>query len=684
MAEIDEILENLLSGEKQKKDKTPQKIEDIIIHILYRLIVGGLGAICLILITLVCAYLIRQQLVKYRTYTTTMEILLMNEKDGGKNSNVASEIIGGITGWNTINNKFDEIKIMSSRPVVARMLKDTHMIDSAYVYQARIKGSPLSQIDSIALLDSKVNSFRKAIQISYEETTSKGSSSIIKLKINGYQGRSKLILNGMVKAYNDHTRDYRNQCYAKTVDFLTYCIDSIRNEINKLDIYEENFSEDNFIVNLNLQNNVYLQTDKENEREIANLQLQRQLLRIIRNYMVEMGQDFKIVPANTGIDDEQINKIVLQFNDLVMRRSNYMTSMGEDAMRVQTINNQIEDQRQAIIVSISKLSEALDIRLSKYEQNLQESNERLMEMPRKQLIMAYIERERNIIVPLYNLLQQKKTETLIAKAGEQDQARIISLPYISESLLFSKSKLFYMIAFAVAFSLAFLYLWKLHLPDLGLQVGDILAKSELPIWGVIPTAPKEVILDDEWRKPDRKGDDSLLIFDSSLRSLLTRVEMKGAQAIVLTSGYKRDGKTFLTHQLANLFIDKQIPFEVIDWKSEPNVKQLILDYKQRCRQEEEKSYLLVDAGSYHENPDLPILSREADATIYCLRAEHSNLESLNFSNYLVEQKLIFNGAVVVAQAEIEQQQAVNFGSFDYKVPSGIGVVLAMFNKKDRK
>lgn len=684
MAEIDEILGNLLSGEKQKKDKTPQKIEDIIIHILYRLIIGGLGAICLILITLVCAYLVRQQLVKYRTYSTTMEILLMNEKDGGKNSNVASEIIGGITGWNTTNNKFDEIKIMSSRPVIARMLKETHLIDSVYVSQARIKGSPLSKNDSITLLYSNIDSFRKSISFSYEETTSKGSSSIISLKINGYQGRSKLILNGMVKAYNDYTRDYRNQCYAKTIDFLSYCIDSIRNEINLLDIYEEEFSEDNYIVNLSLQNNFYLETDKENEKEVANLQLQRQLLRIIRNYMVDMGQDFKIVPANTGIDDDQINKIVLQFNDLVMRRSNYMTSMGEDAMRVQTINNQIEDQRQAIIVSISKLSEALDIRLSKYEQNLQESNNRLMEMPRKQLIMANIDRERSIIVPLYNLLQQKKTETLIAKAGEQDQARVISQPYITESLLFTKGKLFYMIAIAVALGLSFLYLWKLQLPDLGLQVGDILSRSQLPIWGVIPTAPKEVTLDDEWRKPDRKGNDSLVNFDSSLRSLLTRVEMKGAKTIVITSGYKHDGKTFLTHQLANLFIDRQIPFEVLDWKSESNTKQLMLDYKQRRSLEEDDSYLLVDAGSYHENPDLPILSREADVTLYCLRAEHSNRGSLDFSNYLVEKKLIFNGAVVVAQAEIEQQQPVNFGSFDYKVPSGFGVFLALYNKKNNR
>jgi len=684
MADIDDILANLLSGESNKQSKTPQKVESIVVNILQRLITGGLGAFCLILITIICAFVIRRELVKYRTYTTTMEIMLQNEKDSGKNGNVSSQIIGGITGWNTVTNKFDEIKIMSSRSVVLRMLRETHILDSAYVQQALSLGHPLSHADSVSLVDEKVNEFRKAVGISYEETTSKGSSSIIKLTIHGYQGKSKLILNGMVHAYNGHSKEFSDQCYAHTLNFLGYCIDSVRNEINKLDLYEENFSEENFIVNLNLQSSVYLDIDKNNETEVRELQLQQQLIRIIRDYMVDMGQDYKIVPANTGINDDQINKVVLQFNELVMRRSNYMTSMGEDAMRVQTINNQIEDQRQAIIVSISKLSEALDIRLAKFEQNLQESNDRLMTMPRKQLIMSYLAREREIIAPLYSQLQKKRTETLIAQAGEQDQCRVVSSPYVSESLLFAKGKSFYLMSVALALGLAFLFLWKIKLPEPNLQLENILSKSSLPVWGVIPQAPREVFEDDEWRRPGRKGSDRANNFDAALRSLLTHIEMSGAKTIVITSGYRKDGKTFLTHQLANLLIDKGISFEVLDWRSESNLREIINERREPSSSEDAVSYTLIDAGSYHENPELPILSREADTTLYCLRAEYSDLDSLDFSNYAVEQNLIFKGAMVVVQADINQRYAVNYGSFDYEVPSGLGVVFSMIKNNNRK
>ena len=237
---------------------------------------------------------------------------------------------------------------------------------------------------------------------------------------------------------------------------------------------------------------------------------------------------------------------------------------------------------------------------------------------------------------------------------------------------------------ALALGLAFLFLWKIKLPEPNLQLENILSKSSLPVWGVIPQAPREVFEDDEWRRPGRKGSDRANNFDAALRSLLTHIEMSGAKTVVITSGYRKDGKTFLTHQLANLLIDKGISFEVLDWRSESNLREIINERKEPSSSEDAVSYTLIDAGSYHENPELPILSREADTTLYCLRAEYSDLDSLDFSSYAVEQNLIFKGAMVVVQADINQRYAVNYGSFDYEVPSGLGVVFSMIKNNNRK
>lgn len=654
--DLDDIINSLLEGHKENKQ--PQSSNSFVVNVFRRLYKGGIGALLLIVITILSAFIIQKYLSHFRIYTTSMEVMLMKEKDGGRNSNITSEIVGGITGWHTTTNKYDELHIMLSRPVLYRMLRSTNLLDSALYKQSVTIGRKPTHSDTLTLVDKMTREFNKAVLISYSEggPTNKINTSILKLSIKGYQGKSKKILNGIIEAYNANTRAYNNMCYANTMRFLDYCIDSVRQEINKLDDYEVNFSENNFVVNLGQQSSVYLSMDRSNEDEYKDMQLQQQLIQIIRQYMVDMGDDYRIVPANTGIDDEQINKIVLQFNDLVMRRSNFMTSMGEDAMRVQTITNQIEDQRQAIIVSIDKLSQAFDIRLSQAAQNLQESNDRLLSMPRKQLVMAYIARERAIISPLYTSLQQKRTETLIAQATEQDQARIITPPYVTESNLFTSAKNFYLLTIVIGFILAFIYLYKLELPEQNLSVEDVLRRCVLPVWGVLPN------------NNDLGSDDEQERYKTALHSLLTRVEMNESRLLLITSGYNKEGKSHFVQHLANLLLEHNEPCEVFDWHNTPDLLKVIEERKKTG------IYTLIDAGSYHENPDLPLLSRGADATIYCVRAEHSRMASLDFVNYAVKENLLFNGAVVITEALTDCKNAVNFGSFDYIVPSGFAAI----------
>lgn len=658
--EIDDLLVNLLE-EKDKEQKMPQTSNNFVVNVFRRLYKGGIGAILLILLTLFAAFLIQRYLSHFRSYTTSMEVMLMKEKDGGRNSNITSEIVGGITGWHTTTNKYDELHIMLSRPVLYRMLRSTHQLDSALFKQFKEFDHRPTHSDTLALVDRLTREFNKAVEISYTEgSTIKATTSILTLSIKGYQGRSKKILNGIVEAYNANTRAYNNMCYANTLRFLDYCIDSVRQEINRLDNYEVNFSESNFVVNLAQQSNVYLDVDRDNEDEVKNMQLQQQLLQIIRQYMIDMGEDYRVVPANTGIEDNQINTIVLQFNELVMRRSNYMTSMGQDAMRVQTITNQIEDQRQAIIISIDKLSQALDIRLRQAAQNLKESNDRLLKMPRKQLVKDYIQRERSIITPLYTQLQQKRTETLIAQATEQDQARIITPPYVTEAALFANAKKFYLVALLVGIILALIYLYKLELPEQNLSVEDVLARCVIPVWGVLPN-------DGESSESDLPRER----YSTALHALFTRIKMSGSHILLITSGYGREGKSHFTNHLAQLLEQLNEPFEIFDWNETPDLLEII---KNKKSENEDQSYILIDAGSYHENPDLPLLSREVDSTIFSIRAEHSRMASLDFVNYAVKEKLLFNGAVVIAEALTDSQNAVNFGSFDYIVPSGFAAI----------
>ncbi len=632
MEDIDNILA-VLSGKDISKE--PIRHTNLLTSILRRLWHGWIGALSLFIMCVLMAWIIHFPLSNIHHTKTKMDVMLIKEREGNRNNNISYEIVGQITGWSTTTNKYDEMAIMMSKPVVGNMLKKRHVFDNVIMEKVKLLGHILSKEDSVELLQSLTEQYISAIQVTYGEPVKNEKNSIVTLSMTGGAAKqNEEVLSGLVDSYNAYTRDYNNMCYQRTIKFLTHCIDSIRLELDKIDNYDELFSEGNFIVDITEQSKSYLSVDREDEQSVRNMQLQRELLKIIRQYMVDMGGNYVVVPANTGIEDDQINRIVIQFNELVMRRSNFLTSMGEDAMRVQTITNQIEDQRQAIIISIDKLTQAFDIRLAKYEKNKKYSEDRLMTMPHKRIIKEKIARERDIITPLYTLLQQKRVETIIAQSGEQDLARVIAEPYSIDERLFKSSKLIYLFGILLGLLLAGIYLWFIQIPIEKVSLGDVLKDCKLPVWGVLPNSQS---------KPE--------LYHPALEALLTRIRMCGAKNILLTCGYEEDNDGLLTDNLHALFEEKGI--------SDIQVNEL---------------------GCYHDNPDIPELSLKADATIYCIRADYSQMRSLDFVNYILKEGLLKNGAIVVTNAKTNENLTINFGAFDYEVPRGFDAVKSRAKK----
>ncbi len=643
--ELDNLLNDLISqtgglNAKQKKEPLSEKL----IETLRRLRKGWWVVLLIMAICLVLAKLLYVPLSKIHSTTTKMGVMFNKEREANKQGNIANEIVGRITGWTTTTNKYDEIAILTSHVVVGNMLHQTGKLDSVYLKHIQEEGHHLSKEDSIKFVTAYVEDFLKGVEVTYTQTKDNIKTSLITLSMDGKTDECGPLLIGLVNSYNQYTRDYNNQLYNNTLRFLDQCVDKLRDDLDKIDNQDRSFREGNLIVDFDQQSNEYLNMDREMEDQLRNINLQIQLLNIIRDYMTDMGKNYKVVPANTGIDDAQINRIVIQFNDLVMRRSNFLTSMGEDAMRVQTITNQIEDQRQALIISIDKLTQSFNIRKAKFEKDLQESNARLEKMPNKRITLDQIKRERDIKTPLYKLLQEKYTETLIAKSAEQDQARIITYPYMEETIMFESPKKLYILAIFLGMLLCAIYLWNLKLPPRKMTLEETLKGCELPCWSVLPKAVRAYY------------------FQIALQALLSRIRMSGSKIIAITCSYKEEEQDVLAERLAQLMEQQGEKNQLVKWN--PDSPQLLSKYIEQY--DKSNGYLIADCGSYHSNPEMPLISQLSDITLWNVVMSVSQLKSIDFINYAIKEGLVKKGALVLTNASIDKNNKVNFGNFDYQ------------------
>ncbi len=658
---VDSLLDNIDgSDEKNKSHSFPE----MLIEIFRRIRKGWFVCLLIIIACVFVAWLLYFPLSKIHSTTTIMGVMFNKEKDANSQGNIANEIVGRITGWTTTTNKYDEIAILTSHIVVGNMLRKTGVLDSVYKQYVKEEstrlfqeeGHNISKEDSIRFVNSYVEDFIKRVEATNDQTNIKTNikTSLITLSIDGKIDECGPLLVGLVDSYNQYTREYNNQLYDNTLRFLDKCVENLKNDLDKIDNQDRAFREGNLIVDFERQSGEYLNVDRNIEDELRDINLQIQLLNIIRSYMVDMGKEYKVVPANTGIDDDQINRIVIQFNDLVMRRSNFLTSMGEDAMRVQTITNQIEDQRQALIISIDKLTQSFAIRKSKFEKDLKESNARLEKMPNKRITLNQIQRERDIKTPLYKLLQEKYTETLIAKGAEQDQARIITYPYSEEIRRFDNPKILCLLGFLLGIILSSIYLWFMKLPPLKMTLEEALQKCDLPCWAVFPSLENQ-----EYYK-------------SAMEALVTRIRMTTSKKIAITCSYGFEENNSLAEQLLRTLEKEGEKCHLIKWTSESqnNLAKQIEQY------DVSNGYLIVDCGSYHTNPEVPHISSMVDITLWNVVLNVSNFKSVEFINYSLNEGLLKNGALVFTDAQIDKMNKVNFGKFDYTPPTGFTALLA--------
>ena len=648
---MNDLVERMGEPATHRKSHT---LSQKLMEILRRIRKGWFWCLVIILACLALAWLLYIPLSKRQTTTTKMVVMFNKEREANSQGNIAHEIVGRITGWTTTTNKYDEIAVLTSRVVVGRMLNHSGKLDSAYRESLRESGMLHSLKDSTYFANKFVEDFIRRIDVSYTQTKSNIKTSLVTVSMNGSVEECGDLMIGLVDSYNQYTYEYNCTLYDKTLRFLSQCISNLKNELDAIDNHDREFREGNKIVDFRQQTSEYLNVDRTMEDELRDINLQIQLLSIIRNYMVEMGKNYMVVPANTGIDDAQINRIVIQFNDLVMRRSNFLTSMGEDAMRVQTITNQIEDQRQALIISIDKLTQSFNIRKAKYEQDLAESDERLQKMPFKRITLDQIDRERAIKTPLYKLLQEKYTETLIAKSAEQDQARIITYPYVEEVKLFNNPQRFYLLGLILGIILSILYLCSIKLPPREMTLEEALHLCDLPCWSMFPKIEEE----------DR--------YEKAMEALLTRLRMAKAKVIAVTCSYAYEENHTLAERLKETLELQGERCSLVKWM--PDSQQQLA--RQIDLHDDSQGYLILDCGSYHSNPEMPLISSKADATLWNVVLRVSTVKTLDFINYSLKEGLVKKGALVLTDAYVDMKNQVNFGNFDNKPLTGLAGLIA--------
>lgn len=357
--------------------------------------------------------------------------------------------------------------------------------------------------------------------------------------------RAEDILNALVAKSNAESRDYRGITTRNTMDFIDQRLQAISSELGSAENEYKDFQSSRVLVDMSSQSQLAITSDMQYKNQLTEIRMQIEILKMVSDLIQESpdGQ-YSVIPANIGISDGGLNAIIANYNVLVAERNRMIANSSETNPRVLSLNSQLEDAKQSIIMSISSLQKVYALRDAELSRVVNAGQRRLAAMPKEQYELAQISRRVDIIEPLYLLLQQKREEAQIAFCSESDNFRVIEPAFGSPYPVSPNSRMIYLLALMMGLALPVAAVWVRKMLKTKVETKkDVEDRVNASVLAIIPNHGKE-----GYTLLPAYGRDEV---SESFRMLRSNIQyLNGVKVLQVTSSVPGEGKSYVASNLA--------------------------------------------------------------------------------------------------------------------------------------
>ena len=356
-------------------------------------------------------------------------------------------------------------------------------------------------------------------------------------------------LTELVGCYNDDANEDKNEVARKTEQFIANRIDIIRQELDSTEGNMEHYKRKNELINLANDASSALSQSTSYQKEQVEIQTQISLIRTLMDYMDSPNNYLQIIPANLGLTNASLTKMIDTYNELVMKRHRYLKGSSEDHPTVVQVTQQAQDLWPVIRSNMNNIYNDMQIQKSSADSQYDLFTGRISETPTQERVLTNIGRQQELKAGLYLTLLQKREENYIQLASTAKRARMFEEPVLGGQVA-PNTKIIWTGAFAIGFFFPLALFFGLSFLRYRIEGReDVERLTDLAILADIPFAHE---LDEEERAVVVRENRNNMMEECfrGLRTNLNFVLEPGEKVIICTSCIPGEGKTFVATNMA--------------------------------------------------------------------------------------------------------------------------------------
>lgn len=364
--------------------------------------------------------------------------------------------------------------------------------------------------------------------------------------------RAEDILNALIAVYNENWIRDKNQIAVSTSNFINERLNVIEGELGNVDQDISSYKSEHLIPDVTAASSLYMEQSKATNDQLVTLGTQLQMAQYIKAFMLDASNREQALPTNMGLENANIESQISAYNNTLLKRNSVAANSSARNPAVVDMDAQLENLRKAIITSIDNNIVAVKTRIRDLERSERQTTSRIAANPSQARYLLSVERQQKVKEALYLYLLQKREENELSQAFTAYNTRVIEKPDGPMSPTSPVRRNVYAMALLAGLLIPFGIIYLLEANNTKLRGRKDLEGIQVPFIGEIPLDKKEKGEGDSRMVVSEGNRD---IINEAFRVLRTNIDFmsggeSGPSVVMVTSFNPSSGKTFLTMNIA--------------------------------------------------------------------------------------------------------------------------------------
>lgn len=237
--------------------------------------------------------------------------------------------------------------------------------------------------------------------------------------------RAADILNMLILKYNEESIREKRRVALQTSEFIEDRLKLIEQELGGVQGQLIDFQRSNMLMSVTEAADRYLGQSRGYSASIVDVETRIALANYVKNYVETSSGRFQMIPANTGLDDANIDGVIDQYNDLILKREKLIEASSEESPAVKATEMQLASFEHNIVGLLDNLVSSLQLSRKDLDNREDSAVANFLEMPAKQQEMLDILRQQSIKESLYTFLLNKREENALSRAMADDNIQVV-------------------------------------------------------------------------------------------------------------------------------------------------------------------------------------------------------------------------------------------------------------------